>query len=86
MRIGARVRLRSVLDTATRPEGVEGGEDYWRLIGCPGTVIDPGEGMPGFRGSPRVLVQFDRDPAVMGLHCHNGPPRALWIRMADLEV
>jgi hypothetical protein len=56
------------------------GENYWRLIGESGTVIEA----PNARN--RVLVKFDKAVSERGLVCHNPVPDSLYILATDLEV
>jgi len=80
-----RVTLHSFQGTKSAPEEQRPGEDYWRLIGHSGAVVETDDSPVGRLSSgPRVLVQFDVDPAALGLHCHNPLARALWIRETDL--
>lgn len=82
---GQRVALRSFLNTTAGPAGTHPADDFWRLIGRSGLIVDTNDAVlgPSTRG-PRVLVQFDEDPAALGLHCHNDVPRGLWILVSDL--
>jgi hypothetical protein len=80
-----RVTLHLFQGTKSAPEAQRAGEDYWRLIGHSGAVVETDDAPVGrLPSGPRVLVQFDVDPADLGLHCHNPVARALWIKGTDL--
>lgn len=80
-----RVTLRSFQGAKCAPKEQRLGEDYWQLIGYSGTVVDSDDSPVGRLASgPRVLVQFDVDPAALGLHCHNPVARSLWVQETDL--
>jgi hypothetical protein len=65
-----------------QPLGGDPKENYWKLIGWDGKIVDdaPPEGV----SKDRVLVQFSCDVASQGLHCHNPVPNSLWISRVDL--
>jgi len=74
------VRLRSFLGTLTPEKKIKPNEDYWKLIGEKGTVIDSNENHDG-----RVLVSFDNDLDKFSLENHNPVKNSLLIKKSDLE-
>ena len=86
MKLGPRIRLKSFLGMTSAPDGILGHENYWRLIGMSGSVVQdviP----PNFGGSEgdRILVKFDQSISELGLECHNNVENSLWIMASDLE-
>ena len=83
--IGERVELVSFDGHLQAPENTDPREDYWKLSGALGSVVElgPEEQLAFFHG--RVLVQFDIDVAALGLECHNPMPNSLWILKSDLR-
>jgi hypothetical protein len=83
--IGERVELVTFLGFRQSPEKVCSREDYWKLSGATGSIVElgPEEQSAFFYG--RVLVQFDVDVAGLGLECHNPTPNSLWILKSDLR-
>jgi hypothetical protein len=81
-----RVVLKTFRGTAAPAARPAPGEDYWRLLGTAGEVVDADDGRIGGRhpDGRRVLVRFDADVAALGLACHNAVPNALWIFVGDL--
>jgi hypothetical protein len=73
------VVLRSFNGTETAPTDCDPAENYWRLIGESGTVIEQ------INQRKRVLVQFNRAISSHGLHCHNPIKNSLYILESDLE-
>lgn len=87
MKVGARVVLRTFAGATTAPADAASNENYWRLIGIPGTVID--DRTPDWApplGGRRVLVVFDTNPSDFGLESHNEVPNSLLIAVTDLEA
>ena len=60
----------------TAPLGTENRENYWKLIGQTGLIVDT--------NSQRHLVQFTCDLNSFGLENHNSVKNSLWILHADL--
>lgn len=88
MEVYARVKLISFRGTVDRSADCPSSEDYWRLIGSTGTVLqDPDEEgvYASFSTEKRVLVEFDSNIIDLGLHCHNKFKNSLWILESDLE-
>lgn len=79
-KLGKKVLLRTFNGTKTAPEEPRSGEDYWKLIGATGIIMESANA----RG--RVLVQFDDSVAQHGLHCHNSIANSLYILTSDLEL
>ncbi|GLQ18001.1 hypothetical protein [Maritalea porphyrae] len=83
MKVGDRVRLASMLGTTSPPSDVEAHENYWKLIGEAGQLLEEGT-ENDFLG--RFLVRFDENVTSLGLECHNPIPNTLWILSTDLEA
>lgn len=76
---GKVVTLKTFWGTAKPKEDTQDNENYWKLIGEKGTVIeDRGTG-------DRVLVLFEKDLDEYQLENHNPVKNSLWIRMEDLD-
>ncbi len=88
MKAGTRVQLQSFNGTTASKESVSAGEDYWRLVGRDGAVVDSPEEKSSFADAgpeARVCVRFDDDLEKLGLAAHNRIPNCLWIRASDLR-
>jgi hypothetical protein len=85
IRIDARVVLNTFLGTA-QPASPPKRDNYWRLVGGQGTIVDADDAHAGGRHAHgrRVLVRFDAGIAAAGLDCHNPVPDSLWIFVQDL--
>ena len=79
LELNHRVQLRSFNGTDAAPTDCDPAENYWRLIGESGTVIEQ------INQRKRVLVQFDRAISLHDLHCHNPIKNSLYILVSDLE-
>jgi hypothetical protein len=77
------VRLMSFNGSKYAPDGVEAYENYWRLIGELGAVLEADR--PYGVDDDRVLVRFETRLDDWGLENHNEVPNSLWIRSSDLE-
>lgn len=75
-----RVCLASFNGTAASLDPSPNGDDFWRLIGQAGTVVDEKN------DCARCLVRFDISVASQGLHSHNPIENTLWILESDLKV
>ena len=75
----ARVILRTFNGASAAPTGCSPGNNFWRLIGEKGTVVEP------VNSAGRVLVQWDEPVSRLGLHCHNPVPNSLYILASDLQ-
>ncbi|KAA9338548.1 hypothetical protein F0P96_06865 [Hymenobacter busanensis] len=73
------VRLKSFLGRTVAKSDVERRENYWRLIGKRGRIIDAREHYGG-----RVLVLFEDNLDDYGLENHNPVKNSLWILLTDL--
>ena len=84
MQPGTIVVLKSfnLLDRA--PKRIDPRENYWLLLGQRGQIVEvvPPQGVE----ADRVLVKFDCDVQMLGLHCHNHVENSLWIKLGDIEV
>lgn len=90
MKKGTKVKLISFNGT-TSPQNIQDeAENYWKLIGETGAVMqDPQEKsvFAHFSKKPRVLMQFDKDIAsTYGLIAHNNIENSLWILVSDLKI
>ncbi len=74
-----RVKLKSFLGTSNSPEPVDENENYWKLIGRTGKVINE------VSGEEKLLVLFDDDLNEMGLENHNPTSNSLMINKSDLQ-
>ncbi len=79
LELNHRVQLRSFNGTEVSPNDCTPEENYWRLIGESGTIVEV------VNHRKRVLVQFDQPVSVQGLHCHNPIKNSLYILESDLE-
>lgn len=75
------VKLKTFLGTLKSSKKVEEGENYWKLIGERGKVIDDTEINDG-----RVLVLFDKNLNEFKVENHNLIKNSLWIKKSDLEL
>ena len=75
------VRLKSFDGTTSKPAGkqVRACDDYWRLIGEKGIVIEEGG------QDDRVLVRFEKDIDQYHVANHNPIKNTLWILRSDIE-
>ena len=76
-----KVKLKSFLESLspkakTRPEN-----NYWKLIGENGIVIDEIKNDNG-----RILILFENDLDNFGVANHNPIKNSLWIKVEDLEI
>jgi len=75
------VRIKSFLGTLTPSKNISDDENYWKLIGEKGIVIDDVE-----INNDRVLVLFDNSLDDFNLINHNPVKNSLWIKKTDLEI
>lgn len=75
------VKLISFLRKLNAPRNTEARENYWKLIGQQGIVMDEVEMNNG-----RVLVLFEANLDDFGLENHNPLKNSIWIKKTDLEV
>lgn len=75
------VKMTSFLGTLNPKKNVFERENYWKLIGEQGKVIDAVVNHDG-----RVLVLFDSDLDEFEVENHNPIKNSLWIRITDLEI
>jgi hypothetical protein len=75
------VKLKSFLGTLNSERKISERENYWKLIGQKGKVIDDVENHDG-----RVLVLFDKDLDEFKVENHNPIKNSLLIRKTDLEI
>jgi hypothetical protein len=85
--IGQKVKLISFNAKTDPPVEVYPHENYWKLIGFQGIVVEGIEREKEyFNDSGRVCVRLNADVSEMGLECHNEAMDALWINERDLEL
>ena len=75
------IKLKSYKGTLFPQDKVYERENYWKLIGQKGKVIDAVENHDG-----RVLVLFDRNLDEFEVENHNPIKNSLLIRKTDLEI
>jgi len=81
MKKNTEVRLKSFLGTLTSKKKVFDDENYWKLIGEIGKIIDDVEINDG-----RVLVLFENNLDDLKVINHNPIKNSLWIKKTDLEI
>ena len=74
------VKLKSFSGSLEPTKQVKPKENYWKLIGEKGKVIDALENDNG-----RILVLFEKDIDDFELENHNPIKNSLWIKPSDLE-
>jgi hypothetical protein len=74
-----RVILKSFLGTTKRRRGTSDRENYWKLIGEKGNIIDDRV------TNGRVLFLFESNLDDYRLENHNPIKNSLWIKMSDLK-
>lgn len=78
--MGKYIKLKTFLGTSTPDENTKSRENYRKLIGEMGKVIDYDELDPN-----KVLVLFDKDLDDFWLENHNPIKNSLYIRKSDLD-
>lgn len=73
------VRLKSFLGTTEPKRGTIQRENYWKLIGEEGKIIDEKE------NEDRVLILFKSNLDDYHLENHNPIKNSLWIKKSDLS-
>ncbi|WP_121247189.1 hypothetical protein [Mucilaginibacter phyllosphaerae] len=77
---GIKVRLKTFSGTLSPKKNVESFNNYWKLIGEKGEVIDDQ------LYNERVLVLFDKNLDQFEVANHNPKINSLWILPTDLEL
>jgi hypothetical protein len=72
------VKLKTFLGKTFSKEDENTMDDYWKLIGLNGTVIDEDNG--------KVLVKFKNNIDDYNVSNHNPIKNTLWINKYDLEI
>lgn len=75
-----RVRVKTFNATTKNPKFCDPEENYWKLIGLEGRVVDL---LPLRK---RAVVLFDQDVKKLGLYAYNEIPNTLFILESDLEI
>ena len=85
---GSRIRMLSFNGTLSPKEEIDERENYWKLVGELGTVVEnPASGKELRKGdNDRMLVDFDLTLDDLGLENHNPKKNTLWIWHGDLEA
>ena len=76
-----KVKLKSFLESQSPKAKTHPDNNYWKLIGEKGTVIDQIKNENG-----RILILFDNDLDSFGVANHNPIKNSLWIKIEDLEI
>jgi hypothetical protein len=86
--VGDLVILGSFHGTQQPSKEIRNSENYWKLIGKSGVVVktenQSSHKLPKHELGERVLIKFNYDVSVLGLHCHNEIENSLWIFISDL--
>jgi hypothetical protein len=80
--MGTNVKLKTFHGKTFSKEYQNTIDDYWKLIGLTGTVIE--ENNIDF--PERVLVKFEKDLDAYKVANHNPIKNTLWINKTDLEI
>jgi hypothetical protein len=75
------VKLKSFLGTLNPEKNILDHNNYWKLIGENGKVIDERENYAG-----RILILFDKNLDEFEVENHNPIKNSLWIKKTDLEI
>lgn len=75
--VNSNVILKTFLGTENSEKPINANENYWKLIGQQGQVLELGE--------KRVLVKFKCDIDAFELENHNSIKNSLWILPTDLD-
>jgi len=77
---GDRVKLKTFLGTLKPRTAVYTENNFWRLIGEKGEIIDD------IIQNERVLVLFEKNLDEFEVANHNPIPNSLWIKPSDLRL
>jgi Bacterial antitoxin of ParD toxin-antitoxin type II system and RHH len=75
------IKLKSFLGTLKPKKNILDHNNYWKLIGEKGIVIDEIENESG-----RILILFDKNLDEFEVENHNPIKNSLWIKKTDLEI
>ncbi|AWI26086.1 hypothetical protein [Flavobacterium pallidum] len=81
MNKNTKVKLISFSGRQSAEQKIHAENDYWKLIGEIGVVVDETRNSYG-----RLLVLFDSDLDGFGVANHNPVKHSLWIMPEDLEI
>jgi hypothetical protein len=76
-----KVKLKSFLERQSPKAKTHSENNYWKLIGQKGKVIDEIKNDNG-----RILILFEKDLDYFGVANHNPIKNSLWIKVEDLEI
>ena len=76
-----KVKLKSFLESQSPKVKTHPENNYWKLIGENGIVIDEIKNHNG-----RILILFENDLDNFGVANHNPIKNSLWIKVEDLEL
>ncbi len=76
-----KVKLKSFLGSQSPKAKTHPEDNYWKLIGENGIVIDEIKNDNG-----RILILFENDIDNFGVANHNPIKNSLWIKVEDLEL
>jgi hypothetical protein len=76
-----KVKLKSFLGSQSPKAKTHPENNYWKLIGENGIVIDEIKNDNG-----RILILFENDIDNFGVANHNPIKNSLWIKVEDLEL
>ena len=77
---GTIVKLKTFLGKTIAPKRTVSWDNYWKLIGEKGKVIDK------LNDNGRVLILFERNLDDFKVANHNPIHNSLWIKPTDLEL
>jgi hypothetical protein len=77
---GDRIELKTFLGTLERRTKVYTENNFWRLIGEKGAVIED------VTRNERALVMFEKNLDELEVANHNPIPNSLWIKPSDLRL
>lgn len=80
-KIDTLVKLKTFRGLVSCPENVDDRENYWKLIGLRGRIIDSQELSEG-----RILVLFEQMLNDFTVENHNPVQNSSWISKSDLEI
>ena len=89
IQLNQKVKIISFNGTVNPPKECEEEENYWKLIGQTGKIVqDPDQNSlyADFLRDKKVLILLDNNVKSFNLHCHNNIENSLWFSLDDLEI